>query len=128
MVQLSSAFAAVLLASSALAHPGANVNKDIMRRKAHLEHPERRAVSHCKRELVESGWVREQALRREAKYQELRAAAGFSRLQARDPAAMEEEFSSKAACTLDVEATEGPYCKFKTETRLILLILNRGVW
>jgi protocatechuate 3,4-dioxygenase beta subunit len=109
MVQLIQALAAVLLASGAVAHPGHSINKDIARRKAHLEHPERRSLDHCKRDLVESGWVREQALRRHAKLQELRAAAGFSRLEARDPAVDEAEFGKSAACTLDVEATEGPY-------------------
>ena len=105
----------MLLASSAFAHPGANVNKDIMRRKAHLEHPDRRTVAHCKRDLEESGWVREQAMRRAAKLQELREAAGFGHLHKRDPEAspeaIEAEFGKSAACTLDPEATEGPYCK-----------------
>ncbi|KAF2205523.1 aromatic compound dioxygenase [Delitschia confertaspora ATCC 74209] len=109
MVQLSQALAAVLLASSAVAHPGGNINHEIIRRQLHLDHPERRAVSNCKRELTESGWVREQAVRRHAKLQELRAAAGFSHLEARDPATMESEFSEAAACTLDPESTEGPY-------------------
>jgi len=48
-------------------------------------------------------------MRRHAKLQELRAAAGFSRLEARDPAVDEAEFGKTAACTLDPEATEGPY-------------------
>lgn len=117
MVQLISALTAVLLASGAVAHPGHSINKDIARRKAHLDHPERRSLEHCKRDLVETGWVREQAMRRHAKLQELRAAAGFSRLEARDPAIAEAEFGKSAACTLDAEATEGPYCKFLPKVR-----------
>lgn len=114
MVQLSQAFAAILLASGVVAHPGGNTNKEILRRQAHLDHPERRNVASCKRDLVESGWVREQHMRREARLHELRVAAGFAKpneLVRRDPVEVEEEYGVNAACTLDPEATEGPYCK-----------------
>jgi hypothetical protein len=57
MVQLSQALAAAILATGVVAHPGGNVNKEILRRQAHLDHPERRHVQSCKRELLESGWV-----------------------------------------------------------------------
>jgi hypothetical protein len=114
MVHFTSAFAAALLATGAVAHPGGNINKDILRRQAHLDHVERRTVQSCKRDLVESGWVREQHMRREARLHELRVAAGFAKpheLVRRDPAEVEEEYGINAACTLDPEATEGPYCK-----------------
>jgi hypothetical protein len=114
MVQFSQALTAVLLASSAVAHPGGNTNKEILRRQAHLDHPNRRSVQECKRDLVESGWVREQHLRREARLHELRVAAGFAKeheIVRRDPAEVEENYGVEAACTLDPEATEGPYCK-----------------
>ncbi|KAF2276585.1 aromatic compound dioxygenase, partial [Westerdykella ornata] len=112
MVQFTQAVAAALLATGVVAHPGGNTNKDILRRQAHLDHPERRSVQSCKRDLVESGWVREQHMRREARLHELRVAAGFAKpheLVRRDPAEVEEEYGIQAACTLDPEATEGPY-------------------
>jgi hypothetical protein len=114
MVQFSQALTAVLLASGAVAHPGGNTNKEILRRQAHLDHPHRRSVQECKRDLVESGWVREQHMRREARLHELRVAAGFAKeheIVRRDPAEVEENYGIEAACTLDPEATEGPYCK-----------------
>jgi hypothetical protein len=113
MVQLSQALAAVLLATSVVAHPGGNTNREILRRQAHLDHPNRRSVQECKRDLVESGWVREQHLRRETRLHELRVAAGFAKeheIVRRDPAEAEENYGVEAACTLDPEATEGPYC------------------
>ncbi|KAF2748285.1 aromatic compound dioxygenase [Sporormia fimetaria CBS 119925] len=112
MVQLTQALAAALLATAAVAHPGGNVNKEILRRQAHLDHPQRRNVQSCKRSLVDSGWVREQHMRREARLHELRVAAGFAKeheLVRRDPAEVEEEYGAAAACTLDPESTEGPY-------------------
>lgn len=115
MVQLSQAVTAAILASGVFAHPGGNVNREIMRRQAHLDHPERKTVQQCKRDLVESGWVREQHQRREARLHELRVEAGFAKpgdLVRRDVGEVEEEFGVEAACTLDPEATEGPYCKF----------------
>lgn len=114
MVHFTSAFAAALLASSAVAHPGGNINKDILRRQAHLDHPDRRSLQSCKRDLVASGWVREQHMRREARLHELRVAAGFAKpheLVRRNPAEAEEAYGEAASCTLDPEATEGPYCK-----------------
>jgi hypothetical protein len=117
MVQLSQALAAVLLATGVVAHPGGNTNKEILRRQAHLDHPNRRNVQSCKRDLVESGWVREQHQRREARLHELRVAAGFAKeheLVRRNPAEVEENYSIEAACTLDPEATEGPYCPYMT--------------
>ncbi|KAF2875996.1 Intradiol ring-cleavage dioxygenase [Massariosphaeria phaeospora] len=113
MVLFSQAFAAaVLLAAGVVAHPGGNTNREILRRQAHLDHPERRNVASCKRDLVESGWVREQHIRREARLHELRVAAGFAKeheIVRRDPAEAEEEYGASAACTLDPESTEGPY-------------------
>ncbi|KAF2261228.1 aromatic compound dioxygenase [Lojkania enalia] len=112
MVQLTQALAAILLATGAVAHPGKSINKDILRRQAHLDHPERRSVQSCKRGLVDSGWVREQHMRREARLHELRVAAGFAKpheLVRRDPAEAEASFGEAAACTLDPESTEGPY-------------------
>ena len=114
MVHFSQAFAAILLATRVVAHPGGNINKEVLRRQAHLDHPERRSVASCKRDLVESGWVREQHMRREARLHELRVAAGFAKpheFVRRDPAEAEETFGEAAACTLDPESTEGPYCK-----------------
>lgn len=114
MVHFTQVFAAALLATGIVAHPGGSVNKEILRRQAHLDHPERRSVQSCKRHLVDSGWVREQHARREARLHELRVEAGFAKpheLVRRDPAEVEEEYGLQAACTLDPEATEGPYCK-----------------
>jgi hypothetical protein len=49
-------------------------------------------------------------------------AAGFAQehdqIVRRDVAEVEENYGAEAACTLDPEATEGPYCK---ETCLSLL-------
>jgi hypothetical protein len=120
MVHFSQAFAAALLATVVVAHPGGNTNKEILRRQAHLDHPNRRSVQECKRDLVESGWVREQHLRREARLHELRVAAGFAKpedLVRRDVGEVEEEYGQKAACTLDPESTEGPYCKSSVNYR-----------
>lgn len=114
MVQLSQALTAALLASSVVAHPGGNTNREILRRQAHLDHPNRRSVQTCKRDLVESGWVREQHQRREARLHELRVAAGFAKeheFVRRDVGEVEESYGAEAACTLDPESTEGPYCK-----------------
>lgn len=114
MVHLSQALATALLASGIFAHPGGNTNREILRRQAHLDHPYRRNVQECKRDLVESGWVREQHIRRETRLHELRVAAGFAKeheIVRRDPAEVEENYGVEAACTLDPEATEGPYCK-----------------
>jgi len=115
MVQLSQAIATAILATSVFSHPGGNVNKEILRRQAHLDHPERRNVQSCKRDLVETGWVREQHRRREARLHELRVAAGFAKegdLVRRDVSEVENEYGAEAACTLDPESTEGPYCMF----------------
>jgi hypothetical protein len=114
MVKLSQALATALLATGVVAHPGGNTNREILRRQAHLDHPNRRSVLDCKRDLVESGWVREQHLRRENRLHELRVAAGFAKeheIVRRDPAEAEENYGAKAACTLDPEVGEGPYCK-----------------
>jgi hypothetical protein len=114
MIHFSQALTAVLLATGVVAHPGGDTNKEILRRQAHLDHPERRSVQSCKRDLVESGWVREQHLRRETRLHEIRVAAGFAKpedLVRRDVSDVESEYGENAACTLDPEATEGPYCK-----------------
>lgn len=81
-----------------------------------MDHPNRRSVQACKRDLVETGWVREQHQRREARLHELRVAAGFAKeheLVRRDVAEVEESYGAEAACTLDPESTEGPYCKWR---------------
>ncbi|KAF2678891.1 aromatic compound dioxygenase [Lentithecium fluviatile CBS 122367] len=129
MVHFSQAFAAALLATGVVAHPGGNTNKEILRRQAHLDHPERRSVQACKRDLVESGWVREQHLRREARLHELRVAAGFAKpedLVRRDVGEVEEEYGINAACTLDPEATEGPYWVTGELIRKDLLNTEKG--
>ncbi|KAF2186445.1 aromatic compound dioxygenase [Zopfia rhizophila CBS 207.26] len=130
MVQFSQAFAAILLATGVVAHPGGNINKEIMRRQAHLDHPQRRTVQSCKRDLVESGWVREQHMRREARLHELRVAAGFAKpheLVRRDPAEAEANYGEAAACTLDPEATEGPYWVSGELIRQDILTGEKGV-
>jgi hypothetical protein len=114
MIQLTQALTAVLLVTGVVAHPGGNTNREILRRQAHLDHPNRRSVQSCKRDLVESGWVREQHQRREARLHELRVAAGFAKeheFVRRDVGEVEENYGVKAACTLDPESTEGPYCE-----------------
>ncbi|KAF2247482.1 aromatic compound dioxygenase [Trematosphaeria pertusa] len=129
MVHFSQAFAAALLASGVVAHPGGNTNKEILRRQAHLDHPERRSVQSCKRDLVESGWVREQHLRREARLHELRVAAGFAKpedIVRRDVGEVEDEYGVSAACTLDPEATEGPYWVIGELIRQDLLTGEKG--
>lgn len=120
MVHIKQALAAVLLASTTIAHPGGNTNKEILRRQAHLEHPNRRSVQSCKRDLVESGWVREQHVRRETRLHELRVAAGFAKedeLLRRDVTEVEDAYGVEAACTLDPEVTEGPYCMTSSNQR-----------
>ncbi|PSN60674.1 aromatic compound dioxygenase [Corynespora cassiicola Philippines] len=117
------------LAKGAIAHPGGNTNKEILRRQAHLDHPHRRTVEYCKNDLVASGWVREQHLRREARLHELRVEAGFAKpegLIRRDPAEVEEEYGVDAACTLDPEATEGPYWVTGELIRQDLLTEEKG--
>ncbi|KAH8723870.1 Intradiol ring-cleavage dioxygenase [Phaeosphaeriaceae sp. PMI808] len=112
MVHFSQALVSIILATNVVAHPGGNINKEILRRQAHLDHPYRRSVQECKRDLVESGWVREQHLRRENRLHELRVAAGFAKeheIVRRDIVEVEENYGVEAACTLDPEATEGPY-------------------
>lgn len=113
MVQLSQALlTSLFLASSVIAHPGGNTNKDFLRRQAHLDHPNRRNVHSCKRDLVESGWVREQHRRRETRLHELRVAAGFAKpyeLVRRHVTEIEDNYGIEAACTLDPESSEGPY-------------------
>lgn len=131
MVQLSHAVAAAILATGAVAHPGGNINKEILRRQAHLDHPERRSVQSCKRDLVESGWVREQHQRREARLHELRVAAGFAKegdLVRRDVGEVEEGYGAEAACTLDPESTEGPYCKPIIQRHWRDTNRTRGYW
>jgi hypothetical protein len=115
MVHLTQALTTVLLATGIVAHPGGNTNREILRRQAHLNHPNRRSVQSCKRDLVESGWVREQHQRREARLHELRVAAGFAKeheFVRRDVGEVEESYGAEAACTLDPESTEGPYCEY----------------
>ncbi|EUC50687.1 hypothetical protein COCMIDRAFT_21989 [Bipolaris oryzae ATCC 44560] len=110
MVHLIPVFTAAFLASNVFAH--GDINKEILRRKAHLNHPERRSVLDCKRSLVDSGWVREQHQRREDRLHELRVEAGFAQMHElvrRDPVEVESSYGKKAACTLDVEQTEGPF-------------------
>ncbi|KAF1978816.1 aromatic compound dioxygenase [Bimuria novae-zelandiae CBS 107.79] len=129
MVQISHAVAAAIPATGVFAHPGGNVNKEIMRRQAHLDHPERRTVQSCKRDLIESGWVREQHQRREAKLHELRVAAGFAKpgdLARRDVGEVESEYGANAACTLDPEQTEGPYWVVGELVREDLLTGEKG--
>ncbi|KAL5119385.1 hypothetical protein ACEQ8H_002654 [Pleosporales sp. CAS-2024a] len=112
MVHVSPALASLLLAASVVAHPTGNTNREVLRRQAHLDHPNRRSVQECKRDLVESGWVREQHMRREARLHELRVAAGFAKpheIVRRDTAEVEANYGSGAACTLDPEVGEGPY-------------------
>ncbi|EMD95687.1 hypothetical protein COCC4DRAFT_123590 [Bipolaris maydis ATCC 48331] len=110
MVHLISALTAAFLASTAFAH--GDIKKDILRRQAHLNHPERRSILDCKRSLVDSGWVREQHQRREDRLHELRVEAGFAQaheLVRRDPVEVELSYGKKAACTLDIEQTDGPF-------------------
>ena len=130
MVLFTQAFVTVLLATGVVAHPGDNTNREILRRQLHLDHPNRRNVHQCKRDLVETGWVREQHVRREAKLHELKVAAGFAKeheLVRRDPAEAEENYGIEAACTLDPEATEGPYCKhWRVSHGTPALIVDRG--
>jgi hypothetical protein len=132
MVQLTQALTAVLLATGVVAHPGGNTNREILRRQAHLDHPNRRSVQSCKRDLVESGWVREQHQRREARLHELRVAAGFAKeheFVRRDVGEVEESYGVEAACTLDPESTEGPYCSYTQRKEAISLLTNaRGYW
>ncbi|USP76272.1 aromatic compound dioxygenase [Curvularia clavata] len=112
MVHLIQAFVAVLLTSNVVAHPGGNTNREIKRRIDHLNHPNRRSVQECKRDLVDAGWVREQHQRREERLHELRVEAGFAKrgeLVRRNVEEVEKHYGKRAACTLDVELTEGPY-------------------
>ncbi|KAI0592112.1 Protocatechuate dioxygenase [Pyrenophora tritici-repentis] len=112
MVRLAHASNALLLATSVLAHPGGSTHREVLRRQAHLDHPNRRSVQACKRDLVGTGWVREQHQRRETRLHELRVAAGFAKehgIVRRDAAEVEETYGVDAACTLDPEVGEGPY-------------------
>jgi hypothetical protein len=67
----------------------------------------------------------------EARLHELRVAAGFAKeheFVRRDVGEVEESYGVEAACTLDPESTEGPYCKY-TENRdanARLLTIARG--
>ncbi|EMD69438.1 hypothetical protein COCSADRAFT_341358 [Bipolaris sorokiniana ND90Pr] len=110
MVHLIPALTAAFLAFNVFAH--GDVNKEILRRQAHLNHPERRSILDCKRSLVDSGWVREQHQRREDRLHELRVEAGFAQaheLVRRNPIEVELSYGKKGACTLDPEQTEGPF-------------------
>lgn len=115
MVQFTHALAAALLATGAIAH--GDVNKEILRRRAHLEHPYRRSVLDCKRDLEASGWARKNLERREARLNELRVEAGFAKrdeLARREPQLYNPDARTAQGCTtLDQEQTEGPYCEFK---------------
>lgn len=94
-----------------IAHPSGNTNREILRRQAHLDHLYRRSVQECKRDLVESGWVREQHMRREARLHDLRVAAGFAKeheIVRRDPAEAEENYGVEAACTLAQRPPKDP--------------------
>jgi hypothetical protein len=111
MVQLAQALSVALLAASAIAHPGGNINRDIKRRMEHLNHPERRSLQSCKRDLEASGWLQHQAERRHARINELKVAAGFAPISKREAGLEAHEWGKRASCTLDPEQTEGPYCK-----------------
>jgi len=131
MVRFAHVSTTILLTTSVLAHPGGNTNREVLRRQAHLDHPNRRSVQACKRDLVGTGWVREQHQRRESRLHELRVAAGFAKeheIIRRDTAEVEQDYGVQAACTLDPEVGEGPYCKCsKTAyTTLCLLTDNKG--
>lgn len=113
MVHLIQALVAILLSYDVVAHPGGNTNREIQRRRDHLNHPNRRSVEACKRDLVDAGWVKEQHQRREDRLHELRVEAGFAKrdeLVRRDVKEVEKNYGRGAACTLDAETTEGPYC------------------
>ena len=119
MVRFAHASTVLLLTTSVLAHPGGNTNREVLRRQAHLDHPNRRSVQACKRDLVETGWVREQHQRRETRLHELRVAAGFAKEHEfirRDAVEVEQSYGVNAACTLDPEVGEGPYCKYLKST------------
>ncbi|XP_014562580.1 hypothetical protein COCVIDRAFT_21688 [Bipolaris victoriae FI3] len=110
MVHLIPALTTAFLASNVFAH--GDIHKEILRRHAHLNHPERRSILDCKRSLVDSGWVREQHQRREDRLHELRVEAGFAQaheLVRRDSVEVELSYGKKGACTLDIEQTDGPF-------------------
>ncbi|PGH26523.1 hypothetical protein AJ80_01837 [Polytolypa hystricis UAMH7299] len=109
MVALSQLFSLSLLIVNGLAHPGESIKPDVLRRRHHLNHPERRSLAHCKRDLKESGWMSHQLAKRHARYNELREGAGYAPIAARDSDLSEDLFARQASCTLDPEVTEGPY-------------------
>jgi hypothetical protein len=116
MVQLTQTLAFALLAATSIAHPGASIKKDILRRQAHFDHPEYRSLSACKKDLEASGWIQAQAERRHEKINMLRAERGYKPLARRDPAQDVDAFGQACSTVLDPEVTEGPYCTFSLES------------
>ena len=130
MVQLTQTLAFALLAATSIAHPGASIKKDILRRQAHFDHPEYRSLNHCKKDLEASGWIQSQAERRHEKINMLRAERGYKPLARRDPAQDIEAFGQACSTVLDPEVTEGPYCAFSCPEFLSLTdaFSTRGLW
>ena len=123
MVRLTLALTAAMLAGTAFAHPGHNVQAEALERRAYLE-SETRDVTSCSAQLEARGHTDRAVQRRAALAQHLQAKRGLKPRDASsvlrtnhhsnlkgitpdtDPSVL---FGSKSNCILQPETTEGPY-------------------
>src|SRR3954463_4379032 len=77
MVQLIQLLTAAVLAGSAVPPPGADVRAEWKARKPHLNHPERRTLSSCYKQLEDDGFYTREIERRAAHANKLREEQGI---------------------------------------------------
>lgn len=112
------------LANSVSAHPGANVQAELLERKALLANAKRTDLSHCAAQIKARGLEQRGIERRSAIAQE-NSKRGLIK---RDPADVNKThlsdapygpqtpldvvFGTNASCVLSPEVIEGPYCEY----------------
>ncbi|KAK3988942.1 Intradiol ring-cleavage dioxygenase [Cladorrhinum sp. PSN332] len=116
--------AGVLAASAVSAHPGADIQAEILERREQIAQLEYRNLDHCTEILKRDGVFQRGIERRMATFERLRAERGLDGLERRaDPINTSHKsnkaytlntpastiFASNTSCLLSPEVTEGPY-------------------
>lgn len=114
------------LMAGSLAHPGHDIQEEMMERAAYAARPEYRNLDHCAAEIKARD--HEMIARRMATVDKLREKRGikvkrtFAEVLAKDHQSTKvvtpdspyaDVFGSNNSCILQSETTEGPYCEFE---------------
>lgn len=122
-MRFSSALVGAFAATIVTAHPGANIEEEVMERREFLANSRRTTLDHCSAQIKARGLEKAGALRRRSLFENnakrgiVERAPGDINKSHHSDADYDADttpgdlFSKEKSCLLHPETTEGPYCK-----------------